>query len=116
MKYLSLFIISFVVIISACNDSIEIGSGLLEDEQLEIQVDSLSISAQTILSDSVLTFRRVDENSDFTNTVYLVGQLDGPEFGQSDSWLASMLIVSSTRPPPPYRNQTGLSTIRISPV
>ena len=85
MKYLSLIIISFVVIISACNDSLEIGSGLLADEQLDIQVDSLAIEAQTILGDSVLTFRRRELGADFTNTVYLVGQLDGPQFGQMDA-------------------------------
>lgn len=85
MKYLSLIIISFMVIISACNDSIEIGSGLLADEQLEIQVDSLAITAQTIQSDSVLTFRREDINNDFSNTIYLVGQLDGPQFGRMEA-------------------------------
>ena len=85
MKYLSLLIISLMVIISACNDSIEIGSGLLEDEQLDIQVDSLVITAQTIVGDSVLTFRRVDQNTDFSNSVYLVGQLESPQFGQSEA-------------------------------
>ena len=83
MKYLS-YLITLVVVICSCNDSLDIGNSLLADEQVDVFVDTITIEAQTVRGDSILTFALQDQNN-FINNVYMVGQISDSQFGSSEA-------------------------------
>jgi len=83
MKYVLSLVLFLGLITMACNDSIEIGSEVLNNN-LDVEVDTVEIPARIILADSVLTFTNT-ANSDFTNSRYMLGQLDDPEYGNVEA-------------------------------
>ena len=76
--FLSGLIFLFIVATNSCNDPSNIGSGLLDEDLLEVEfTDTFTVVANTVNGlDSILTFDQ------FTTTLDLfAGQIDDPFFG-----------------------------------
>ena len=90
--YAILSLVSVVLICSiGCNDSTTVGSGLLEDEDIELGfTDQLEISARTVEEGRIPTYF----SRGFLNDSYMIGELDDPIFGRSKSLVNFELIPS----------------------
>ena len=86
MRICFLFSLSFLLIVSACTDPINIGSDVIEaDGVIDVEfIDTLTLTSQTILSDSSITFRQTDQNT-FSGQTYLAGVLEDQVFGKSEA-------------------------------
>jgi len=74
-----------MIIASSCNDSQIVGSDLLGADSVDVSFDDqLELSAQTELTDSTLTFRKLDSDT-YSGRTYMVGEIDDPAFGKSSS-------------------------------
>lgn len=96
MKYFFYLSISLLIIFSACNDSVLVGSDLLGAEAADVEyVDNLSLSAKTVKGDSSVTFRKLEQDAYFT-TSYMVGSIDDPDFGKAEaiSYFSPNMIAS----------------------
>ncbi len=84
MKYLFYLLVSLLLIASACNDSIVVGSDLLGPETVDVEIISdLEIPARTVLGDSIETFVKVDGDN-FPRMTYLFGAIDDTNFGGTE--------------------------------
>jgi hypothetical protein len=74
-----------VITWTSCSESTPVGGGLLDDEDFDIAFEGITdIGISTTLADPSVTYTRLN----FFNTVFLLGELDDPEFGKSSSSLA----------------------------
>ena len=84
MKYFFLVSI-FALCFFACTDSIPIGAEILDPGDLSVQFnDTIEIDLQTSVGDSSLTFRKLTGDN-FSGRTYMVGVLDDPIFGKTES-------------------------------
>lgn len=84
IKGTSIWILAvFTLFYVSCNTSDDFGSGLVEDEFLDVGYDQiLSLDASTVSTDSVITYEISTRSRDST---FLVGNLIDPVFGQVDA-------------------------------
>ncbi len=80
MKYLSLLLVSLGILIVACNDPINIGSDILDQENSEVSLDLLPIEAITTSEDKVISF-----TENVSNSLYMVGNLDDSTYGRTEA-------------------------------
>ena len=74
-----------MILWSSCSDPTPVGGGLLDDEDFDINFEEITdFGVSTTLADPSVTYTRLN----FFNTVFLLGELDDPEFGRSSSALA----------------------------
>jgi len=98
MKYSLYLFLSLLIVASACNDSVLVGSELLESEELDVTyIDSLVISAKTIEGDSSVTFRKLDQDG-YSTTSYMVGSIADSEFGAASSTTYFTPTIIATYP------------------
>lgn len=84
MKQFILLSLSIWIWTSSCNDPVLVGSGLLEEEALEVGlVDNMLVSARTIRGERSITFRNFD--SGYSANTYMVGTIEDAVFGKSDA-------------------------------
>lgn len=78
----SIFILTLSI---SCNDDIDIGADLLEEDPIEVGfTDTLELSAKSVLGDSILMY----ENSNFSlidRRLFFLGEIDDPTFGLTKS-------------------------------
>jgi hypothetical protein len=91
MKYLSLLLVSLGIFIIACNDPINIGSEILDQENNEVTLDTLPVSAITTSEDTVISF-----TENVGNSVYMVGNLDDPIYGQTQATMYFNAVLLGT--------------------
>ena len=80
MKYCSLLLISLGMLIFACNDPIGIGSGILDEGDTDVAVDTIPITAFTAFTDSVVSL-----SLDSLTTLYRVGNLEDGIYGSTEA-------------------------------
>ena len=84
MKYFILFCLSLWIWVTACNDPVLVGSGLLDEDSLDIGfTDALVVSGKTIEGEPSVTFRNFANG--YTATTYMIGEMDDAVFGKSKS-------------------------------
>jgi len=84
-----------VMIWSSCSDSTPVGGGLLDGEDFDIAYEEITdIGVSTALADPSVTYT----NLNFFNTVFLLGELNDPEFGRSSSSLACEVLLPAFVP------------------
>ncbi len=80
----SLWFVGLVLVLGSCEDSTPVGSELLSDGDFALEVkDDFPLVAQTVKSDPLIAFTRLN----FFNTSFMLGQMDDPVFGKSESSL-----------------------------
>lgn len=84
MKHLHYLLLAVGMMFIACNDTVEVGSGLLNDESLEVKVDTLYPAVQIVQPDSTQTFVK-NANDIFGNGTYMVGKTSDPDFGTTEA-------------------------------
>ena len=85
MKYLFYLLVSLLLIASACNDSIVVGSDLLGPETVDVEIISdIEIPARTILGDSFETFIKVDADN-HPRMSFLFGAINDDTFGSTEA-------------------------------
>ena len=73
------------LLLMSCNDPTNIGGGLLEEDQFNIEfTEDVEILASTVYTDPVQTY---DTVINFQLTDYLLGRIDDPIFGRYESTL-----------------------------
>ncbi len=83
LKSLTLFSVCVLSILS-CNQFEDIGSDLVDDDQLQISTDTeLDYEISTYLRDSVIAYVRKGQESDFVPSTHVLGQINDPLFGYS---------------------------------
>jgi hypothetical protein len=88
--------IALAIFMTSCNEPTIIGSGLLENDRLEIGfTDTLSLSGQTIPGDSVRTY---DPSTANQLANFLCGQFVDPIFGTSTSVINAQFLLNSETP------------------
>ncbi|MEM9548853.1 MAG: DUF4270 family protein [Bacteroidota bacterium] len=87
------FFISALMIV-ACTDGSVIGNDLVENEVITLEFeDAFELSGQTVLGDSVATYR-----INTTNQTYLLGAIDESTFGRYSSDIYTGLAFNTTFP------------------
>ncbi len=91
--YALLIFVSVTLLMSyACNDSTTVGSGLLDDEDIELGfTNELEIRAKTVKEGIIPTYF----SRGFLNESYMIGELDDPIFGKSKSTIHFELVPSA---------------------
>lgn len=85
MKYLFYLLLSLLIITSACNDSVIVGSDLLGEESVDITLrNDLPLQSRTVLGDSTLTFRKL-ETDNYGASTYLFGSIEDATFGKTET-------------------------------
>ena len=85
MKHFILLSLSIWIWTSSCNDPVLVGSGLLDEDTLDVAfVDTMKVSAKTVQGEKSITFRYL-ESSDFPNQTYMVGHTEDNVFGKSEA-------------------------------
>ena len=83
MKSYCYFLFLIVLFIGACEDPIQLGAGLVQGEVNDPEfTDTIDLVARTIMADPPITFRN---SSSFSNSTYLVGEINDPVFGRYSS-------------------------------
>lgn len=90
--YLTVLALSLSTIFS-CTNPIDAGSGLLDEDLVNVQsVDSFTISSETLPGDSLLVYSLPTNNSSGFIARYFFGQLDDPIMGASKVMIQSQLV------------------------
>ena len=81
-----------MLMISSCSESTTVGSGLLEDEDIQLGFsDDFNIQAKTVREGRIPTYF----SRSFINDSYMIGTLDDPLFGKSKSVVHFEIVPSS---------------------
>lgn len=108
MGKLSSVLFLVLVLFTACSDPSTVGAGLLNDEDLSLAfTDSIAIDVRTIPDDST---RSVDK------PVYLLGQLDDPRFGKTNTEVYFTNTIISTQANPNFADATLDSIVLVLPL
>lgn len=103
--YISLLLFSIILLHQGCEDSILVGTEILDNEKITVDfTDSVKMNSKTI--DGV----RLKTHTPGVNSItYLVGELNDPEFGKvnAQTYLTNRLITAS---PPDYPTTTKTVT------
>ena len=85
--YYVIAIFTIALLSSSCNESVTVGSGLLDDEDITLGFkDDFEIKASTKTQGRIPTYFSTNfDNEDFNSGTYLVGELDDPIFGKASS-------------------------------
>ncbi len=98
MKKRFFLFLSIWIGISACNDSITIGSDFPGDTTLDVEFrDDIPIVAQIVEGEPSVTFRNF-EGGTFSATNYMVGELNDDTFGQSEAITYFTTALSGATP------------------
>lgn len=93
-KFLVYALFISAAMITACTDGSIIGNDLIQDEVITLEYDdNFELSGQTVLGDSVATYR-----VNTTNQTYLLGQVDEPTFGKYSSDIYTGLAFNTIFP------------------
>lgn len=96
MKYFFCLALSLGIVIMSCNDSIEVGSEILENN-LDVQVDLIDITAQLVFPDSIQTFNK-NASDGYSTTRYMVGEMEDDAYGVTESILYFNVSLLSNLP------------------
>lgn len=97
-KILTLLALSVLSVVS-CTQFEDIGSDLVNDDELQINTDSeVDYSIQTVKRDSLFAYVRKGMESDFVPTTHIIGQIDDPIFGRSRYDLTAQVQFSTLGP------------------
>lgn len=80
----------------SCTQFEDIGSDLVDDDELQIETDTeLDYTLQTYLRDSLFAYVRRGQESDFVPSTHIIGHINDPIFGQSRYDLTAQVQLSS---------------------
>lgn len=86
-----------VLTIFSCTQFEDIGSGLVDGDQLDITTDSMTdYELQTFQRDSLLAYVRQGLESDFVPSTHILGQYNDPVFGYTRYDLTAQVQLSPT--------------------
>ena len=88
-KIVACLLLVGLAVITSCNDSSLIGSDIISDDQVNVEVRQLSVKATTVLADSLQTYRTTSQLDD-----YICGFMEDPIFGKYESVFNTQLRLS----------------------